>query len=161
MFSSLIHTFHYLKAKRLSLIFTSNPRKPSIDISKLNTPDNQKQYIELLQEACLPEPPNDIETLNNTIIESVNQASSTTCQLEVKVNKKHPWENDELRLLTSQLAQCKNAEEIKQLRKSINKKRDILMNQYLKERADTINHASQSRQIEREFSAAKKGMHSK
>ena len=25
MFSSLIHTFHYLKAKRLSAIFTSNP----------------------------------------------------------------------------------------------------------------------------------------
>ena len=166
--SQMFDTDHFLIETTLHLPSISQLKKqakrstkPSIDISKLNTPDNQKQYIELLQEACLPEPPNDIETLNNTIIESVNQASSTTCQLEVKVNKKHPWENDELRLLTSQLAQCKNAEEIKQLRKSINKKRNILMNQYLKERADTINHASQSRQIEREFSEAKKGMHSK
>ena len=57
--------------------------------------------------------------------------------------------------LTSQLSQRKSKAETKQLRKSINKQREILMNDYLKTKADAINHASQARQIEREFSEAK------
>ena len=136
--------------------------KPSIDITQLSAPQTQQQYVNLLQQRCMPDPPNDIEELNNNIVESINQASSSVCQQVAKEIQKHPWENDELRSLTSQLSHSKSKTETKQLRKTINKKRELLMNEYLKTKADAINHVSEARQVEREFSEAKKHhMHTK
>ena len=132
--------------------------KPTTNVNQLKDPVKQQQYIDMLNEKCTKQPPNDIEKLNSAIIESIKKSTSTICKQEVNVkeNQQHPWENEELRSLTTKLSRTEDRVEVKQLRQSINKTRGLLMNEYLKSKAESINHVSESRQIEREFSEAKK-----
>ena len=66
---------------------------PKVNVSQLKEPEKQRQYVNLLNEKCTKEPTNDIERLNNTIIELINQSTPAICQQEAKEDKKHHWEN--------------------------------------------------------------------
>ena len=73
-----------------------------------------------------------------------------------KVTKKEPWEDAELQKMIKDLRKVSKHDQIRKRQKAIKEKRWLLKNKYYREAADNINSAAEARQVEKEFSLAKK-----
>lgn len=132
-------------------------QKPKINIQQLTNPKKQNEYINCLESKLSDTPKDDLENENTVIIEAIKNASSTVCDTHnVKGKRKQPWENDELQELIKQQNNTDDESKLKNLKQQVKKKRQSLMNDFYREKADSINQANEARQIEREFAEAKK-----
>ena len=144
--------------KELKKIFKPKHPKKHYDIRQLR--DNKTIadiYSNKLEEILLDATSNDqnIDSLNNAIVESINKASENTIPLRSKSSDAKPWVNSEFLDLITQRNRCKKQNEWKTLNCRVKKMRDKLKNDYYSEKAKSINEASEARNVEEQFRLAK------
>ena len=76
--------------------------------------------------------------------------------MEDVTEKKEPWEDQALKDLNIKLKQCKDSQTAKKIQKEIRDCRKRLRNEYFQHLADDINSVAEARQVDKEFSLAKK-----
>ena len=72
------------------------------------------------------------------------------------VKKKEPWEDEQLQELVKELRNTSAPEVIREVQNKIKEKTRELKNSYYSELADNINSAAMAREVEKEFTMAKK-----
>ena len=97
-----------------------------------------------------------IDQLNDHIVSTVVECVEAVCPQIDPVKKREPWEDDVLKQQMKDLYDCSNHVEMRNLQKTIKKRRTFIKNEYYKELADGINNAAEARNVEKEFSMAKK-----
>ena len=98
----------------------------------------------------------DVDSLNDEIVDAVRRSAEEVCPPIEEMKKKEPWEDEELIQLVREMKKCKDSKGVKLYQKKIKERRKRLKNEYFKNLADNINTAAEARQIDKEFTLAKK-----
>ena len=136
---------------------TTRETKPTTDYRALR--DNQcirQKLTEKLDNKFEGLVINDIDELNDKITTIVRECVDDVCPKIDPIKKKEPWEDATLQQQMKELHNCTKHDEMRKLQKTIKKRRKWLKNKYYKEMADNINMAAQAREVEKEFTLAKK-----
>ena len=86
----------------------------------------------------------------------MRRSADKGCPPIEEMKKKEPWEDEELIQLVREMKKCKDSKGVKLYQKKIKERRKRLKNEYFKNLADNINTAAEARQIDKEFTLAKK-----
>ena len=140
----------------------SNPKTPKIDYSGLKEPDTKQKFTDnLLKVKQLNQDHPDINSQVSVITEELND---TADKVLVKKSGKNecsslPWRNDEeLKMLKAErnkLSYPTDKEKYRLISRNIKKRADLLKSNFYKEKADNINEAAISRDLEKLFRVAK------
>ena len=131
--------------------------KPKTDYQALvNSPSLQQELTHELDENLKYSNITDINDLNSHIISVVNDSVKKVCPQVTEQNKKEPWENDELKQMIRDLNTCTDFRRTREIQKNIKKKRKTLKDEYYGKIASEMNTLAEAREVEKEFSMAKK-----
>ena len=130
--------------------------KPSLNVCLLDNPDINQQYTDALNRAFQEEPENDTVQLHHGIVDQLHQVTSEICEEQNLTNPKQPWENKEFRTLTKSQREINDKALLKVIQIKVENTREKLMSEYYSKKPYSINNASETRTIDREFAEAKK-----
>ena len=97
-----------------------------------------------------------MDDLNELIVSTVVKNMEEICPSIEPAKKREPWEDDVLKQQMKDLYNCSTHKELRKSQKTIKERRTHLKNEYYRELADGINNAAEARNVEKEFSLAKK-----
>ena len=102
-----------------------------------------------------PSPASDMNDVEQQIVSAISTASANTIPTKERKEDIKPWVNPEFLTLLKNRHQSKSDIEHAHLSKEIRRMRTQLKNKYFKQKADSINNASELRNTEEEFRLAK------
>ena len=143
--------------RQRKLIF--HPRKSilSPNIKSLRRDENVANiYSDVLDQSMESfETLTNVDDLSDKITKSVQMASDSTIPRRQKSSDHKPWVDASFLQLIDRRNSCKNKQERCSLNKEVKKHRDKIKNEYFRKKAEAINTASESREIEEEFRLAR------
>ena len=144
--------------RQRKLIFKRKKPSPIPNVRYLRcNEDVVKNYSEVLENSLegTSEITN-IDELSEKITNSILTASESTIPKKKKEKDNKPWVDDEFLELVQCRNLCKDKCQRLELNKQLKKQKDKLKNEYFLRKADAINTASESRDVEEEFRLASK-----
>ena len=136
---------------------SAKPKQPHTNIKSLiDHPLVCDQFSKKLDDILKNQPVlDDVNTFEQSLTESIRQASDDTIPKSIDSPNVHPWTNDEFVKLLEQRRQCKDPSQLRELNISIRDLRIKLKNDYFSDLAKNINMASEARKVEEEFRLCK------
>ena len=142
---------------RKQLHCTPKEPRPTTDVQVLHhCADTRKKLTEELDKELNNIDIINVDELNEKITITVKECVEKVCPAITRVKKKEPWEDESLQMMFNELRKSSNHEQMRKQQKAIKEKRRELKNEYYRKAADNINSAAAARQVEKEFSLAKK-----